>query len=502
VDRKEDSEMLLLLLACRSIEINEITGKDVENTDTGTSEETINIEDVHLHLDMFQQLADENSNNRAVGTPGSIASISYVKDILTEAGYTVWTQDVSLELYQENEDPFFIIDGSQEFDASGFYYSPSGEVTAQIQAVDLKIPPGNQANSSNSGCDDADFSDFVPGRIALLQRGTCQFVDKAQRAEDAGAVGVIIFNEGQQGRQDVLTGTLAGNTLSIPVLGTSYSWGQQLAERDGETVTINIDAEVVELSTQNVFAEREVGDENAVLLIGGHLDSVYAGPGINDNGSGSASLLSLAQKLARESYESQNRIRFAFWGAEEIGLIGSSYYVENASDTELNSIIANLNFDMLASPNYARFIYDGDGSDTSQSGPNGSDVIEGLFEDYFRSKELSFTSTAFDGRSDYGPFIAVGIPAGGLFSGAEGVKEYEESLIFGGDEGVEYDRCYHLVCDDRSNINDQGLEEMYRAIISVAKSMANLENFPNRRIHKDLPIEKKKYDYWGDILQR
>ncbi len=486
--------MIWILISCRGFDVTEVPSEQVV-------EEVINVEDLHTHLDALQQIADENSNNRAVATPGSDASIEYVEDALTSNGYTVWMQDVELEYYQENSDPYFTVDGNQEFEASGFYYSPKGEVTAVIQAVDLMIPPGSQANSSDSGCDVSDFDSFTSGNIALIQRGTCQFTEKARNAQDAGAAGVIIFNEGQNGRKDVVFGTLDDAGLTIPVLGTSYDWGVDLSEKDGQSITMSVDAEIVELMTKNVFAEREVGDENNIVLIGGHLDSVYAGPGINDNGTGTSALLSLAKKFATEDFQSVNRVRFAFWGAEELGLIGSTHYVENASQSELNKILANLNFDMLGSPNYVRFIYDGDGSDGPQAGPAGSDVIEEMFEDHFRANELPFASTSFDGRSDYGPFIAVGIPAGGLFSGAEGVKTNDEKLIFEGESGIEYDKCYHLDCDSRENVNDKGFEEMYEAIVMVSKQMANIENFRSRRAPKDLNVEKKKFMYWGDILQ-
>jgi Zn-dependent M28 family amino/carboxypeptidase len=488
--------MILTLIACRGFDIIE-----VENPEDLITEEIINVEDLHTHLDALQQIADDNSNNRAAGTPGSDASMAYVEEILTSHGYTVWTQDVELEYYQENSDPYFMVNGNQEFEVSGFYYSPKGEVTAAIQAVDLMIPPGSQANSSDSGCEESDFENFTAGNIALIQRGTCQFTEKARNAQDAGAVGVIIFNEGQNGRRDVVFGTLDDEQLTIPVMGTSYDWGVDLSEREGQSLTMSVDSEIVELMTKNVFAEREIGDENNIVLIGGHLDSVYAGPGINDNGTGTSALLSLAQKFSSENFESTNRIRFAFWGAEELGLIGSTHYVENASQSELNKILANLNFDMLGSPNYVRFIYDGDGSDGPEAGPTGSDVIEEMFEDHFRVNELPFSSTSFDGRSDYGPFIAVGIPAGGLFSGAEGVKTTDEKLIFEGESGIEYDKCYHLECDSRENVNDKGFEEMYAAVVSVTKLMANIENFRNRRPIKDLQEEKKKFMYWGDILQ-
>ena len=129
-------------------------------------------------------------------------------------------------------------------------------------------------------------------------------------------------------------------------------------------------------------------------------------------------------------------MRFAFWGAEESGLLGSEHYVDSLSDDELATIYANLNFDMVGSPNYVRFVYDGDGSDTDPAGPPGSAQIEAIFNDYFASQGLASEPTAFDGRSDYGPFIAVGIPAGGLFSGAEGVKTPEQAAVYGGTAGV------------------------------------------------------------------
>jgi Zn-dependent M28 family amino/carboxypeptidase len=179
---------------------------------------------------------------------------------------------------------------------------------------------------------------------------------------------------------------------------------------------------------------------------------VPEGPGINDNGSGSAVILEIAEEMARLKIKPENRVRFAFWGAEESGLIGSDFYVSSLSEAELAQIALNLNFDMLASPNYVRFVYDGDGSAGGPTGPAGSAAIEATFADYFSSQDLPTDPTAFDGRSDYGPFIAAGIPAGGLFSGAEGVKTEEQQDVYGGVTGLAYDPCYHQACD---TLNDK-----------------------------------------------
>ena len=160
----------------------------------------------------------------------------------------------------------------------------------------------------------------------------------------------------------------------------------------------------------------------ASIVQGSHLDSVVPGPGINDNGSGSAYNLESAIQVVKNHIKTKNKIRFAWWGAEEFNLLGSQFYVDSLSDEEFAKILANLNFDMIASPNFVRFVYDGDGSDTGTAGPAGSGEIEQIFVDWFDSQGLATEPTAFDGRSDYGPFIDRGAPAGGLFTGAEGVK--------------------------------------------------------------------------------
>ena len=191
-------------------------------------------------------------------------------------------------------------------------------------------------------------------------------------------------------------------------------------------------------------------------------------------------ILEIAQEMAKlKSFKKmQRKVRFAFWGAEEAGLLGSQYYVDNLSNAQLANIYANLNFDMLGSPNYVRFVYDGDGSDSEPAGPPGSDAIEEIFTDYFTSQGLASAPTEFSGRSDYGPFIAEGVPAGGLFSGAEGVKTAEEAEVYGGTAGEWYDPCYHQACDNINNLSTKALSEMgdaaAHAVWTLAKSKSGL----------------------------
>ncbi len=212
-------------------------------------------------------------------------------------------------------------------------------------------------------------------------------------------------------------------------------------------------------------------------MVGAHLDSVPRGPGINDNGSGSAGVLEIAEAIADRELEPRNKIRFAFWGAEEFGLLGSRHYVGKLSKAEKDAIALNLNFDMIGSPNYVRFVYDGDNSKYpvgpgSADGPQGSGEIERVFHDYFGGVGLASSETPFSGRSDYGPFIEAGIPAGGLFTGAEGVKTADEAAIYGGTAGEQYDHCYHLACDTIDNVNRQGIGEMADAAAHAAWLLA------------------------------
>jgi Zn-dependent M28 family amino/carboxypeptidase len=215
----------------------------------------------------------------------------------------------------------------------------------------------------------------------------------------------------------------------------------------------------------NVIAETSGGDPDNVIVVGAHLDSVSRGPGINDNGSGSGGILEIAETFAAQDREPRNKLRFIWWGAEELGLLGSQYYVSHLSPAEKEAIALNLNFDMIGSPNYVRFVYDGNNSafpvgPGAAKGPDGSGEIEATFHNYFAGVGLASAETPFSGRSDYGPFITAGIPAGGLFTGAEGVMTAQQAAIYGGTAGAAYDPCYHLACDTFANNNNRGLDEM------------------------------------------
>ncbi|NMO53463.1 M20/M25/M40 family metallo-hydrolase [Actinoplanes sp. TBRC 11911] len=223
----------------------------------------------------------------------------------------------------------------------------------------------------------------------------------------------------------------------------------------------------------NLIADWPGGDTADTLMVGGHLDSVTAGPGINDNGSGSAANLEVALAVARAGLQPQRHLRFAWWGAEELGLRGSTAYVNSLSAAQRSAITGYLNFDMVGSPNPGYFLYDGDNSDGTGAGPGpaGSAQIEQTLAAYFTSIGVPTRGTDFDGRSDYGPFIAAGIPAGGIFTGAEGRKTAAQVTLWGGTAST-FDPCYHALCDTTANINDTALNRNSDAIAYAVWTLA------------------------------
>ncbi|WP_222863213.1 M20/M25/M40 family metallo-hydrolase [Agromyces mariniharenae] len=449
-------------------------------TDTSALRNAVNADEIMQQLEGLQQIADANGGTRASGTPGYDESIEFIQTQLEAVGYEVTVQPFEFNSFRELSDPVFqqvspnptdYVQGEDFFTAE---YSGSGNVTAPLEAVDLVLPPGAAASTSNSGCEPEDFAGFTIGNIALVQRGTCDFSVKAHNAAEAGAAGVIIFNEGQEGRQETLNPTL-GDQFSddLPVIGTSFAIGNDLAAllEQGEVV-IHLETETeieLDVPTANLIAETPTGRDDRVVMAGAHLDSVPDGPGINDNGSGSATLLETALQMAELDIAPRNTVRFAWWGAEEAGLVGSQFYVDSLSKKQAQQIQLYLNFDMIGSPNYGRFVYDGSGDAFGIKGPTGSGNIERVFEEYFASQELASEPTAFDGRSDYDAFITRGIPAGGLFTGAEDAKEADEVALYGGlstFEGapVSYDPCYHQACDSMDPIDDGADAELYEAL--------------------------------------
>lgn len=275
-------------------------------------------------------------------------------------------------------------------------------------------------------------------------------------------------------------GTLEGYSLQVlfpegdfvPVAGITLGQGEALVAQlsAGVKITVDLSTEAKLYDTFNVIAETKAGDHDNVIHISGHSDSVTAGPGINDNGSGSISILEIALQLT--NFTVNNAVRFSWWTGEEAGLLGAEYYVHELPQAEKNKIRLMLDFDMMASPNFAYQIYDGDGSAFNSTGPAGSAEAEHEFAAYFDSVGLNHTEIEFDGRSDYGPFLEAGIATGGIAGGAEGIKTEEEAEMFGGGAGVPYDVNYHENGDTVNNLNLDAWIEFSRAIAHMTATYA------------------------------
>ena len=472
---------LLAGLVVAAVAIPSTAAVAIDDVNTNKLERAVTVNGILQHERVLQRIANNNGGTRASGTPGYDASAAYVAKKLTDAGYEVSTQQFEFPFFQELAPSALaqVSPVAAPIESATFEYSGSGEVTGALVGATNLVVPATPEPSSSAGCAPGDFvpASATEPQVALIQRGSCDFAVKVANAVAAGYDAAVIFNEGNPGRTDLLTSVTLGDPAAVPVVGISYADGVALYEAAlAGPVTVSVATETLSetRTTVNVLADTPRGDPNRVVVVGAHLDSVLDGPGINDNGSGTATILETAIQFAREGKKPQQQLRFAFWGAEENNLLGSTHYVESLTDDELATIYANLNFDMLGSPNYVRFVYDGDGSENADGlgGPPGSAQIESLFTDYFAGKNLATAPTAFDGRSDYGPFIEAGIPAGGLFSGAEGVKTAEEAAVFGGTAGEPYDPCYHQACDTITNLSTAALNELGDAVAHSVGTMA------------------------------
>ncbi len=413
--------------------------------------ECVRLDGVRAHQAALQAIANANGGTRAAATPGYDASVAYVVRTLRAAGWTVELDQFDFTVAEPIRQLTPIM---ATYETGAFTGSGLGTVTGPVIPVDINLTP---PRANTSGCEAADFAGLNfsgPNDIALIQRGTCPFAAKALNAEAAGAEAVIIFNQGNDPtRTGLIVGTLAPESVDIPVVGASFDQGVALAQ-PGSTARVS----VVNKPQINVIAELDGKNDDNVVMAGAHLDSVEEGPGINDNGSGSATLLELAEQLAK--LKPENTLRFAWWGGEEAGLVGSTAYVNGLSQAERDRIALYLNFDMVGSPNYIFMVYDADEStfEAPVAIPPGSTAIEDVFESFFTLRNEPYDDSEFSGRSDYQAFIVNGIPAGGLFTGAEEIKTAEQAAIWGGTVGAQFDPCYHLACDTFANNNDHALD--------------------------------------------
>ena len=352
------------------------------------------------HLRALQDIANANGGNRALGTSGYDASVEYVAKALRDKGFDVQTPEFEVRLPWADA-PTLTVAGAGTT-AKPLEYTvgaPGQGVSGPLVAARAEDTPG---------CTAQDY-DGLPtqGAVVLVDRGSCPFGDKQTAAAARGAVALIVANN-QDG--EMSGGTLGEKTdVKIPVISVAKADGERLRGQAAAPTTIVMNAGVRVEQTRNVIAQTRTGSTSDVVMVGAHLDSVPDGPGINDNGSGVAATLETALQLG-SSPKIANAVRFGFWGAEELGLLGSSDYVGSLDVEALKDIALYLNFDMLGSPNPGYFTYDGDQSTAPgpQDGvprvPEGSAGIERLLVGYLDRAGKPAEDTSFDGRSDYDGF--------------------------------------------------------------------------------------------------
>jgi len=433
-----------------------------QRNDDDEFSQTIQIQNLMDHLERFEQIAASHSNSRSVNN-GYNASVSYIQGKLTQTNFIVTTQPFSFTEVSFSDDCSFsqISPIAQTYiigeDFEIIKYSPSGDITARIDIA------------GGDGCFANDFVGFTAGNIALINYGgNCTLETKAELAQAAGSAGVLFANSISQSTP--LTGSFPETTtVTIPALGLGFLVADDLQSIVDPEVHIYVNSVSTTSYTMNLIAETPGGDANSIIVVGSHLDSVPAGPGINDNGSGSAVNLEVALQVFKTNLPVRNKIRFAWWGAEEEGLLGSSYYVNSLTEAERAQILVNLNYDMLASPNFMRGVYNG--YEAQPPITTSSSRVASLYEQYFNARGLTYTLTEFNGRSDYGPFLEANITAGGLKTGSNGVKSQEERKEYGGFANAIYDPCYHQSCDTMANINKEIFIENGQAAAYVLEQL-------------------------------
>ncbi|GAA1482132.1 M28 family metallopeptidase [Gordonia sinesedis] len=416
----------------------------------------VNTAGVTAHLRALQSIADRNGGNRALGSPGYRQSLDYVEAQLRQAGFLPRRQDLTATVFDVKDHKLSA--GGQTIESEVLGYSGA---TPPLTAPVSQVP----SSDTTPGCQAADFGPATRGSIAVVDRGVCTFADKATNAKRAGARAVVFVNN----EDGPLAATLGEDVEQpLPAVAVARQLGAQV--RQARSLTVAVDATVTRAKTWNLIAETYLGLPNSVTMVGAHLDGVPEGPGINDNGSGTAGVLQAAKTMTAFA-PVKNKVRFAFWAAEEQGLVGSTRYVETLPKPERAKIKRYINFDMIGSHNGGYFVYDGDGSSKLEGaypGPAGSGEIEQVLTRYLTARGVKPEVSGFDGRSDYDPFASAGIASGGADSGADKVKTPAQAAKWGGQAGLTFDPNYHTDRDTYANVNRTILGNLAPAVAYAA----------------------------------
>ncbi|KUI02692.1 M28 family peptidase [Mycobacterium sp. IS-3022] len=441
----------------------------------------VGVDAMFAHLRKLQEIADANGGNRAEGTAGYDATVDYVANFLRDKGFDVTAPEFELLERIEGGNPAMRV-GGREFpvdQASLLITTPPGG----LNAVTLRPREAE-------GCRASDYDGTsVRGAIAVVDDTGCSVVDKQNAAVSEGAVGLLVVSTPGPG------GSPAGlftpgyyQDLTVPV-GVIDRNADAALRRTTAPVRLTLDGEPVMKKTRNIVAQTRTGDPRNVVLAGAHLDSSAASPGANDDATGIAALLETAAALGSQPSVA-NAVRFVFWASEENGSAGPTKYLQGLSPDEQRDIALYLNFDMLGSPNAGYFTYDGDQSAQpnpdipTRSVPTGSAGIERTLAAYLNTAGVRPADMPLSQFTDYYPFLAAGVPIGGLTAGASQRKTEAQARLWGGRAGVPFDPNYRTKRDTVDSINRDALSVLGPAVAyavgTYARSLDGVNGVPPR----------------------
>jgi Zn-dependent M28 family amino/carboxypeptidase len=399
-------------------------------------------------LSELQDVADANDGIRASGTPGYNASADLVAAELRALGLTVETPEVPFTSFRDVGATLDV--GGRSFtgpdEARALIYSPSGDVAGPVVVLD------------GSGCAPEDFTGVQPGAIAVTLEGGCLRRDQALNASEAGVAALVVGYPGR-GPGEIFRPTLIDPSgIDVPVISVTDEAVEALRDAEGSMARVVADTEIAASTLRNVITQ--AGDGPRVVMVGAHLDSVFDGPGINDNGSGVAAVLEVARIVAEVGVPDGWAVRIGLWGGEELGTVGSRAYAEDLVPDEL---VAYLNLDMAGSVNGSTLVYD------EATAAVGSDRITEAYEAWLADRGEPSERIDIGGSSDHYGFALAGIPTGGLFAGAAAAGS--ASNPSSSPVGPAPDPCYHIGCDDLDNVDIDRVALFADATVAVVRRL-------------------------------
>ncbi|MGV9799670.1 M28 family peptidase [Mycobacterium sp. NPDC003449] len=438
--------------------------------------EKVTLDAMFAHLRKFQEVAEANDGNRSQGTPGYDASIDYVAQLLRDKGFDVQTPEFERLGTTGGGNPNLVVAGRRypADQASLLLTTPRGGLRAPT------LRPGRPA-----GCTARDYGSVnVKGAISVVDDTGCSIVVKQNTALAEGAVGLLVVSTSRPSPAGLFTSGYYGQ-LKVPV-GVIDRTADAALRQTSAPVRLTLDNTAEMVKSRNLVAQTKTGSTDDVVMVGAHLDSIAGGPGINDNGSGVAAVLETALQLGG-SPQVHNAVRFAFWGAEETGLEGSTQYVRGLSPDQLDQIALYLNFDMLGSPNAGYFTIDGDQSGVADAKrvPEGSAGIERTLAGYLNLAGVRPADMPLGATTDYAPFLTAGVPIGGVTTGASQRKTEVQARLWGGKPGVAFDANYHTRADTLDNVDPRALEITGPAVAYAVASYAQSIDGANGVAPKD-----------------